>query len=198
MIVRCLGMADDNSNTNRGLCAAHRGVAYLAGVLVPQAAPGPRRATYTHGSYHAFVEVDANEAARRCGAAVSIRCPRRATTTTRGGTNETDRNYRPRARVALVLAASPALARGGGGHGGGLAGAAHAGVIELETDNASFAHNPGDQIARILLAVSRELKGGARYPNAAQWVRDDNGNRVGTWKYENHDEPRGRARGSPQ
>jgi uncharacterized protein YbjQ (UPF0145 family) len=57
--------------------------------------------------------------------------------------------------------------------------------IELECDNAAFDDSPGHEIARILKRVASEiLASGELYPNSAQWIRDVNGNRVGTYKYE--------------
>jgi hypothetical protein len=58
--------------------------------------------------------------------------------------------------------------------------------IEIDCDNAAFEY-PAPELADILEHVGGCLRTGHLYPNAAQWVRDSNGNRVGTYKYENRD-----------
>ena len=63
--------------------------------------------------------------------------------------------------------------------------------IEINCDNlpndytdATF--DPAYEIAEILRCVAADLSKNL-HRNSAQWLRDSNGNRCGTWKYENRD-----------
>ena len=55
--------------------------------------------------------------------------------------------------------------------------------LEIECDNDAFADYPAREITRILQQVAIEINR-SMHCNSAQWVRDSNGNRVGTYKYE--------------
>jgi hypothetical protein len=57
-------------------------------------------------------------------------------------------------------------------------------TLSFECENAVFADYPADAIADALLAVSKEVRRHDLRPNSAQWIRDGNGNRIGTYKYE--------------
>lgn len=60
--------------------------------------------------------------------------------------------------------------------------------LEFETDNDAFAENPEIEIARILRAVADNVSGAD-----GGYIRDVNGNHIGTWDYTptetNDDEP---------
>jgi hypothetical protein len=61
--------------------------------------------------------------------------------------------------------------------------------FELECDNAAFGDNSIEarfEIARILSELASKIRKDSEslYPNSAQWIRDVNGNRVGTYKFE--------------
>jgi hypothetical protein len=59
--------------------------------------------------------------------------------------------------------------------------------LEIECDNDAFHPYPDLAIANILRDVAEKITGQYRLSdirNSAQWVRDNNGNRVGTYKYE--------------
>lgn len=61
--------------------------------------------------------------------------------------------------------------------------------LEIECENAMFGDDDtaiAEGIAYCLQLVAKELHRDI-YPNAAQWIRDINGNRVGTYKYENRE-----------
>jgi hypothetical protein len=71
--------------------------------------------------------------------------------------------------------------------------------FEIECDNEVFTDYPADAIADALLAVSKQVRREGLYPNSAQWIRDNNGNRIGTFKYENRERLAGRlAEGTRQ
>ena len=57
--------------------------------------------------------------------------------------------------------------------------------IEIDCDNAAFEY-PAHEIAEILRCIAADLSENL-HRNSAQWIRDCNGNRCGTWKYENRD-----------
>jgi hypothetical protein len=64
--------------------------------------------------------------------------------------------------------------------------------LEIECDNEAFGERPFQhclEIARILRETSERLEADIEnlYPNSAQWVRDINGNQVGTYKFEDRD-----------
>jgi hypothetical protein len=64
--------------------------------------------------------------------------------------------------------------------------------LEIECDNEAFGMDLYEnrvEIARILRELGDKLGHSAEelYPNSAQWVRDYNGNRVGTYKFEDRD-----------
>lgn len=60
-------------------------------------------------------------------------------------------------------------------------------TVSFECENAVFGDYPADAIADALLAISKKVRQGGLRPNEAQWVRDNNGNRIGTYKYENRE-----------
>lgn len=58
--------------------------------------------------------------------------------------------------------------------------------IEIETGNAAFADQPGEELANILTEVAERLRDGLGYAPDASFggrVRDSNGNDVGAWQY---------------
>ncbi len=52
--------------------------------------------------------------------------------------------------------------------------------VQFETDNAIFADDPEEEIARILKLVAKEVLRGDTQHN----IRDINGNLVGGWSFE--------------
>jgi hypothetical protein len=60
--------------------------------------------------------------------------------------------------------------------------AANTFTLSFECNNEVFADYVNDAIADALLAVSKHVRHERLAPNEAQWVRDNNGNRIGTWK----------------
>jgi hypothetical protein len=59
--------------------------------------------------------------------------------------------------------------------------------LEIECDNDAFGGDNfevGAELARILRATAQRIERESLYPNSAQWLRDVNGNRVGTYKFE--------------
>jgi hypothetical protein len=56
--------------------------------------------------------------------------------------------------------------------------------LAFECENAVFEDYPADAIADALLAVSKEVRQRPLVANAVRMICDNNGNRVGTWKYE--------------
>lgn len=59
--------------------------------------------------------------------------------------------------------------------------------IEIDADNAAFGESNFDaaiEIGSILRALGNRLALGEIEANSAQWLRDTNGNRVGTYKFE--------------
>lgn len=59
--------------------------------------------------------------------------------------------------------------------------------LHIECDNAAFGDDDFDarcEIARILRELGDKLGRGDIYRNSAQLVRDENGNRVGTYTFE--------------
>jgi hypothetical protein len=60
-------------------------------------------------------------------------------------------------------------------------------TLTIECDNAAFGDDDSAacaEINRIMRHLSARLEASELYPNSAQWIRDVNGNRVGTYKYE--------------
>jgi hypothetical protein len=58
--------------------------------------------------------------------------------------------------------------------------------VEIETSNAAFANQPGEELASILTEVAEKLRDGLGYAPDATFsglVRDSNGNNVGMWQY---------------
>lgn len=58
--------------------------------------------------------------------------------------------------------------------------------IEIETGNAAFADQPGEELASILTEVAERMRDGLGYAPDASFdgrVLDSNGNHVGTWQY---------------
>jgi hypothetical protein len=56
--------------------------------------------------------------------------------------------------------------------------------LEFECENDVFATDLTHAIADALLSASKDVRRHGVYPNSAQWIRDNNGNRIGTYKYE--------------
>ena len=59
--------------------------------------------------------------------------------------------------------------------------------LDIECDNAAFGEDDYEarvEIARMLRELGDKLANGEIYRNSAQWLRDVNGNRVGTYKFE--------------
>jgi hypothetical protein len=65
--------------------------------------------------------------------------------------------------------------------------------IEIKCDNDAFGecdYDASRELANILRGLADKLTSNPElclYPNSAQWLRDSNGNRVGTYKYEDRD-----------
>lgn len=51
--------------------------------------------------------------------------------------------------------------------------------IEFETENAAFADNFNGEVERILLTIAKAVKEGRK----GGFIRDTNGNKVGTWSW---------------
>lgn len=61
--------------------------------------------------------------------------------------------------------------------------------VEVHTDGAAFYNDvnglcAGDQLALILTDIAHELRGVIDGPIERTTIRDANGNRVGTWRWE--------------
>jgi hypothetical protein len=57
-------------------------------------------------------------------------------------------------------------------------------TLTFECDNAVFADYRDDAIADVLLAASKQVRQRGTHLNEAYWLHDSNGNRIGTYKYE--------------
>jgi hypothetical protein len=55
--------------------------------------------------------------------------------------------------------------------------------LQIETGNAAFADDTGAELARILRELARRIEIGMHTSGGAT-VRDANGNKVGSWSYE--------------
>lgn len=63
--------------------------------------------------------------------------------------------------------------------------------LEIDCDNDAFGEGAtSEEIARILESAAYALRVNGLYNCSAQWLRDINGNRVGTYKYEDRDKLR--------
>jgi hypothetical protein len=56
--------------------------------------------------------------------------------------------------------------------------------VQFECENEVFTDYMNDAIADALLNISKRVRHERLQPNEAQWVRDNNGNRIGTFKFE--------------
>ena len=56
--------------------------------------------------------------------------------------------------------------------------------LNIECNNDAFVDAAGDEIARILRDTANRIANGELDNLHAYWVRDVNGNRVGTYKFE--------------
>jgi hypothetical protein len=59
--------------------------------------------------------------------------------------------------------------------------------FKIELDMGNDAMQTAEDVAGVLIRIAAQLTAEGFYTNSAQWVRDANGNRVGTFKYENRD-----------
>jgi hypothetical protein len=57
-------------------------------------------------------------------------------------------------------------------------------TFKLEIECAAFDDDAAIEIAFQLREIAVDIRDGGLHPNSAQWIRDANGNRVGTWKFE--------------
>jgi hypothetical protein len=57
-------------------------------------------------------------------------------------------------------------------------------TLWFECENSVFDDHTADAIADALLAVSKEVRQHGINANGAAWIRDNNGNRIGTYKYD--------------
>jgi hypothetical protein len=56
--------------------------------------------------------------------------------------------------------------------------------LQIETSNAAFVDDTGAEIARILRRVAQSAENIGQLINCEIYIRDANGNKVGSWSYE--------------